>query len=115
MFEYCHVRLCICFFVIMPLFLFLTKTIFVKLDWRGVWRGKQVQILRNSYKTSLLIDGKEVCGSTFSKKAITADFEDPVHGTVSTFMNKQADLLREEADYQLVLDGEFVPPIQVPT
>ena len=58
------------FFIIMPLFLFLTKTIFVKLEWRGVWRGKQVQIPRESYKTSLIIDGEEVCGSKFSKKAI---------------------------------------------
>ena len=89
------------FFVLLPLFLFLTNTIFVRLEWRGVWRGKKVQIIRKSYKTSLLIDGEEVCTQRFSKKHINSEFEDSVHGTVSIFMHNPTDMMGNETTYQL--------------
>ena len=38
-----------------------------------------------------------------------------MHGTVSIFMDKHADVLREDTAYQSVSGGEVVPLIQVPT
>ena len=82
-------------------------------DWLGVWRGKKIQVRKTINKVELLI-GEQVVPLSKISNTYNGEFEDPLHGTISTHTAFNIDSNGVVGNCQVVIDGEIIPLIEAP-